>query len=160
MTTAGGAGPAGGGMSYGDDYVAARLSIDIPEGSVEGIREITDAVDRFRTSMEAAVHVQADMSSYLGQMTEATKASNVALTKAVQVLNSYMTLTGRMGGVPGSPSGVPGGPAQAPFQSPGTGAAASSPSRPASASDVSSQLERAAVTTLVRSPIWRTPAAC
>ena len=44
----------GGGFQYGDDFVAARVSIDIPTEGIAGLREITQEMDRFRTSVEAA----------------------------------------------------------------------------------------------------------
>lgn len=127
-------------MSFGDDYVAARLSIDIPEGSVEGIREITQEVERFRVTMEAATRVETDMTRYLEQMTEAAKAANIAQRELVSTLENYMSVTGRYGGVPGvPPSGVPGGTFQQPFSAQGPGMGAS-PTRPPNPSDVPTQL--------------------
>lgn len=147
MTSAGGPGGGGpGGMAFGDDYVAARLSIDIPEGSVEGIREITQEVERFRVTMEAATRVETDMTRYLEQMTEAAKAATQAQRDLVNTLEGYMSLTGRYGGVPGVPpsTGVPGGTFNQPFSgmSAGTGTAASGagPSRPSSPTDIPTQL--------------------
>lgn len=143
MTTAGGPGNVGpGGMSFGDDYVAARLSIDIPEGSVEGIREITQEVERFRITMEAATRVSTDMSRYLEEMGQASKAANMAQAELVNTLERYQAVTGRMGGGMPMPtvSGVPGGAFQQPFGPTGAGMGAAPGSRPVNPSDVPSQL--------------------
>ena len=41
-------------MQSGEDFVAARVSIDVPTEGIAGLREITQEMDRFRTSVEAA----------------------------------------------------------------------------------------------------------
>ena len=90
MTTPeGGNGP---GMSYGDDFVAARLSIDIPAEGAQGLREITHEVERFRTAMEAAT--RADMGQYLDHMAEASKRASEAQAALNQNLQTYLSLSG------------------------------------------------------------------
>lgn len=144
MTTAGGPG-----MNFGDDYVAARLSIDVPQEGVQGVREIRDEVDRFRISMEAAVRSEADHARYLDQMTEAAKRATEAQANLTQSLQTFLTLQGRMGG--GS-AGVPFGTLQQPFSgmsagmgpTPGDGPPqAGTGARPPSPSDVAYQVSGA-----------------
>lgn len=144
MTTAGGGG--GSGIEYGDDSVVARLAVDIPEGSAQGVREITQEVERFRVTMEATTRAEADMTRYLSQMSEAGKRATEVQNNLTQSMQTYLSLAGRMSG--GSyygptASGVPSGPAQQPFSGATTGMggqAAFGPYRPPNPSDVSSQL--------------------
>lgn len=113
--------PGGTGTESGDDYVAARLSIDIPSDGISGIRELTDGVDRFRTSLEAAGRAEADMSNYLTQMT-------AALAKAAEMqanLNEQLGHAAAMQGGGGAPFTGVGATYQQPFQGmsgPGLGA--------------------------------------
>lgn len=148
MTTppTGGGGPS---INAGDDYVAARLSIDIPDGAAEGIREITQEVERYRTTLEAAARAESDVNRYLEQMTEAANSAAAAMQNIVAQQQTYLSLVGRSG-LSGQSSGVPGGPATAPFG----GASGGSPyatgglgspagERPPNPSDVPAQLAAA-----------------
>lgn len=133
------------GIEHGDDYVAARLSIDIPSEGVQGIRELTEGVDRFRVSMEAATRAEADFSRYLDQMAASSKAASEAQANLTQSLSAYMSLSGQLGGAqaPGS-SGVPVGVAIDPFAAVagaiGMGGAHTPGSRAPNPSDVAYQL--------------------
>ena len=60
MVTTGGPSAGGSGFEYGENTVAARLSIDIPTEGVQSLREITQEISRFRTEMEAAARSQGD----------------------------------------------------------------------------------------------------
>lgn len=120
-----------GGIESGDDYVAARLSIDIPDGSVQGIREITQEVERFRTTMEAATRTAADMSQYLDSMEQASRRAAEAQANLTEQMETYL----RMGAQTGMGPSVPMGPAIDPFGEYMRG------SRMPSPSDVSMQLE-------------------
>lgn len=107
MTQAGG----GSGMEFGDDYVAARLAIDVPEGSAQAIREITQEVERFHTTLEAAVRAEADAMRYMDQMAEASRKASEALAGQVQQLAMFNQLAARgQSGIPPS-TAVPLGPA-------------------------------------------------
>lgn len=135
----------GTGMEMGDDYVAARLSIEIPSEGVSGIREIREEVDRFRTSMEAATRSEADMTRYLGDMAEASKRAAEAQSNVVQQTEMFLSLQARMGGagLAGS-SGVPAGVFQQPFSgSSGMGLPVPPGSRMPNPSDVVYQLNSA-----------------
>lgn len=134
-------GPNPSGMSYGDDYVSARLSVDVPEGSVQSIRELTTEIDRYRTSMEAAIHAEADMSRYLGEMAAAASRAAEAQATLVQQMQNAVVSAQRM-------SGVPYGSFQQPFTPgmPGMGMSMPTggmyPVRPPSMTDVSNQIGR------------------
>jgi hypothetical protein len=52
MTTSGSS------FEYGDDFVAARLSIDIPTEGSNSMRELTQEVERFRVGVEVAARSQ------------------------------------------------------------------------------------------------------
>lgn len=134
------------GFSQGDDYVAARLSIDIPDSSIQGIRELTGEVDRFRTSMEAVAHSEADMTRYLNSMAQATQNAAAAQAQLTQHLQTYISMTGgrESGGGPYSkpPMGVMPGPASQPFE--GATLGMGTDRRPAE-SDIANQLSSARI---------------
>lgn len=109
MTAPGG----GSGTEIGDDYVAARLSIDVPEGSAQAIREITQEVERFHTTLEAAVHAEADAVRYLDQMADSARKTSETYANLVQQMQTFISLSARGGG---ASMGVPGGAAVAPFE--------------------------------------------
>lgn len=121
-----------GGTEYGDDFVAARLSVDIPEGTAGGIREITEAAERLRTTLEAVTRT--DMTRYLEGMEQAARRAAEAQANLTQQLQSYLSLASR-GESPST--AVPGGPAIDPFSSQPHPA-----SRQSDPSDVSSQIEQ------------------
>ena len=106
MTTGGG----GSGMDFGDDYVAARLSIDIPTEGVSGLRELNTEIERFHTAMEAAI--RSDMTGYLDRMADAAKNAAEMQTNLTQQLSIFLSMQGHPGG--GAPAihgaGVPPGP--------------------------------------------------
>jgi hypothetical protein len=102
-------------MSYGDDYVSARLSIDIPENATEGLRAITEQVNAFRTAMEAAIHAEGDVTQYLNNMAEASNRAAAAQGNLVEQLNNYLAVASRSMMMPGGMMGVPGGGATMPF---------------------------------------------
>lgn len=114
MTTAGGSG-----FETGDDYVAARLSIDVPDNSVQGIRQISSEVERLRTSLEAVGHIEADQTRYLEQMGEAAKRAAEAHANLSQQLQTTMSIISHYG--QGPSMGVPAGGAVAPFDSSSSG---------------------------------------
>ena len=142
--------PGGPGFSQGDDYVAARLSIDIPDDAVEGVREITQAVEAYRTTLEAAARAEADMTRYLEQMAEASKSASTAQQNLSANLQQYLSLASRAG-ITAPSSGVPQGGAVNPFKGLGAGIGGmetggmGSPTgeRPPNPSDVASQLGNA-----------------
>jgi hypothetical protein len=126
------------GITSGDDYVAARLSVDIPEGSSAAVNDLTQALERFHVTMEAAVRAEADGGRYLDQMAEATRRASEALQTYNQEMQMSLSLQARGTGFS---TGVPGGTAQMPFQGiqAGTGGA-----RVPSPSDVAYQVNNAA----------------
>lgn len=130
----------GTGLDFGDDYVAARLSIDVPAEGIQGVREITEAVDRFRTSMEAATRSEADMTSHLDRMAESAKRAAEAQANLAQQVSNQMSQHASAAGVS---SGVPTGAMQQPFQGATLGMGGSvlaAGARPPSPTDVAYQL--------------------
>lgn len=120
-------------MEFGDDYVAARVSVDVPEGSAQAIREITQEVERFHTTLEAAVHAEADASRYLDQMAESARRTAETYSQLIQQMQTVIQLSARASGSM---------PAMGPEGAQGGGAG----SRVPSASDVTSQIQGAAST--------------
>lgn len=139
MSTPGG----GSGMQFGDDYVAARLAIDVPEGSSQAVREITQEVERFHTTLEATVRAEADAMRYLDQMAESSRKAAQATAELTQQWETFISVSSRGGGYVTPPMGVPHGGAVPPFggQQHGMGG-----DRAASPTDVSSQMAQMAQT--------------
>lgn len=132
-------GPGGGtSMDFGDDYVAARISVDVPTEGLSNVRELTEGIERFHTSMEAAVRSEADMSRYLEQMAESSKRAAEAQANVNQQLQTYIQLQGHSVGMATS-SGVPTGGAINPF---GGMSAGMGVERPPASSDVYWQLNQ------------------
>lgn len=76
----------GGGFQSGDDFIAARVTIDIPTEGISGLREITQEMDRFRTSVESANRSSETFSSYLMRIAEAANQAATAQENLVQML--------------------------------------------------------------------------
>ena len=95
----------GGGFQSGDDFIAARVSIDIPTEGISGLREITQEMDRFRTSVESANRSSETFSSYLTQIAEAANQAATAQQNLVDILQNTTDFQNRVitsgaGGVP------------------------------------------------------------
>lgn len=132
-------------MEHGDDYVAARLSIEIPSEGLSGVREITEGVDRFRTAMEAATRAEADMTRYVTEMGEATRKASEYHSNLVDQMTKIISLQPHLQGGGSYFPGVPGGAYQQPFEGQTHGVGPITPgSRPPSPSDVVYQLQGAA----------------
>ena len=61
----------GGGFETGADFVAAKVSIDVPSEGIQSLKEISQGIDRFRTATEAAARGSASFIGYLNQMVQA-----------------------------------------------------------------------------------------
>lgn len=91
----------GGGFQSGDDFIAARVTIDIPTEGISGLREITQEMDRFRTSVESANRSSETFSSYLMRIAEAANQAATAQENLVQMLertNDYQDRAVTSGG--------------------------------------------------------------
>lgn len=89
----------GGGFSSGDDFVAAKVSIDIPSEGLSSIKELSSGMERFRTTVEAAAKSSASFVGYLQQMTQAANVATEAHLKLSQQLERNANLqAGAMGG--------------------------------------------------------------
>lgn len=101
MVSTGAGGSAGGsGMEYGENTVAARLSIDIPTEGVQSLREITQEISRFRTEMEAAGRSQGDFIGFFQTMpTIASQAANAFKVYADQLERGIMLQQRLSGGI-------------------------------------------------------------
>lgn len=75
-----------GGFESGDDFVAARVTIDVPTEGIAGLREITQEMDRFRTSVESANRSSETFTSYLQRIAEAANQAATATQNMVQML--------------------------------------------------------------------------
>jgi hypothetical protein len=125
----------GGGFETGDDYIATRLSIDVPENVAPGLREITQEAERLRTTLEAVTRT--DMVNYLNGMENAARRAAEAQANLTEQLQSYLALASRGE----SPSMVPLGTAIDPFRAVTHGMGTAGPGqRPPDPADVSNQI--------------------
>ena len=90
-------------MQSGEDFVAARVSIDVPTEGIAGLREITQEMDRFRTSVEAANRSSDTFTGYLTRIAEAANQAAQAQQNVIGMLertNEYQNqlVTGGAGG--------------------------------------------------------------
>jgi hypothetical protein len=76
----------GGGFQSGDDFVAARVTIDVPTEGIAGLREITQEMDRFRTSVESANRSSETFTGYLQRIAEAASQAVTAQENLVAML--------------------------------------------------------------------------
>jgi hypothetical protein len=101
MVTTSGPSSGGSGYEYGENTVAARLSIDIPTEGVQSLREITQEISRFRTEMEAASRSEGDFIGFFQNLPSiASQAANAFKTYADQ-LERGLELQQRMSGAVG-----------------------------------------------------------
>jgi hypothetical protein len=125
----------GGGFTEGDDYIATRLSIDVPENVAPGLREITQEAERLRTTLEAVTRT--DMVNYLNGMENAARRAAEAQANLTEQLQSYLALASRGE----SPSMVPLGTAIDPFRAVTHGMGTAGPGqRPPDPADVANQI--------------------
>ena len=90
-------------MQSGEDFVAARVSIDVPTEGIAGLREITQEMDRFRTAVEAANRSSDTFTGYLTRIAEAANQAAQAQQNVIGMLertNEYQNqlVTGGAGG--------------------------------------------------------------
>lgn len=81
-------------MQSGEDFIAARVSIDVPTEGISGLREITQEMDRFRTSVEAANRSSETFTGYLNRIAEAANQVAQAQQNVIGMLeqqNQLMT---------------------------------------------------------------------
>ena len=63
----------GPGFISGDDFVAARISIDVPTEGLASLRELTQEIERFRTNTESASRTADSFTQYLKASAEAAE---------------------------------------------------------------------------------------
>lgn len=94
MTTPGGMNS---GFDSGDDFVAARVTIDVPTEGIAGLREITQEMDRFRTGVEAANRSSETFAGYLQRIAEAANQAATATENMVSMLERTTDYQNRAG---------------------------------------------------------------
>ena len=139
MTSPGGSS----GFETGPDFVAARLSIDVPTEGITNLRELSQQIDRFRTSTESAARGSENFVKYLQQIiqagTQATEVHrNLAAAMERTVDMQSRATAGGSSAMPLSSNTIAGG------EWGGAGTAGmgsgSGGSRPTTATDVNSQI--------------------
>jgi len=136
--------PSGGsGFQTGADYVAARLSIDVPDEGIASLRELTQQIEKFRTSTEQAARGSESFISYLKQMQQAASAATEAHRNLAAQLDRTLDMQSRtMAGPGGTASSLPlSRIAPEGYSDPGFGTGgAGTGSRSPNQSDISSQV--------------------
>lgn len=96
-----------GGFEQGSDYIAARVSMDVDAGGIQTLREMTQEIDRMRTSTEAAARSSANWKSYLDAINQAAQqATNQHRELASQLERTAEMQQRMMGGGGGSSAGL------------------------------------------------------
>jgi len=141
----------GSGFSSGEDFVAARVSIDIDNHGIQTLKELSNALSNYRTVVEAAGRSSENFVKYLQQMSQAgQQVAQVHQQMASSLERTSDTQQRGMGGPAGS-----GGAAAAelpmsraapqgyvdPFSGTGAGAGMGG-SRQSSPSDVPAQIQQ------------------
>jgi len=86
----------GSGFESGEDFVAARLSIDVPTEGIANLRELTQEIDRFRVSAEAAARIQDDFVQGQRQSADAAERATTATANLVSQMQRAADLQGRL----------------------------------------------------------------
>lgn len=90
----------------GDDFVAARLSIDIPTEGISTLRELTQEIERYRVGAEAAGRAQDNFVQYLQQTAEAAERAATAQENLISTLQRTAEMQERMALGSATPGGV------------------------------------------------------
>jgi hypothetical protein len=101
VVSTGGTSAGGSGFEYGENTVAARLSIDIPNEGVQSLREITQEISRFRTEMEAASRSQGDFIGFFQTLPSIASQAASAFKTYADELERGLALQQRMQGAVG-----------------------------------------------------------
>lgn len=95
----------GPGFTQGDDYVAARVSIDVPTEGIQSLKEMSTGINNFRASVEAAAKSSTTFVGYIQQMVQAGNMATEAYRNLAAQLERNADLQQRaMGGVGGGSS--------------------------------------------------------
>ena len=130
-----------GGFETGADFVAARVSFDIDSTGISNLRELSEELNRYRTSTEAASRTTGDFTKYLQQMTQLANQATEAQTNLINQLQrmadvQQSLMTGQGTQVSrGAPQGYVN-----PFSGMGGGNGAGTANRPPTISDASGYL--------------------
>lgn len=84
-------------FQQGEDFVAARLSIEIPTDGIASLRELTQEIERFRVGAESAGRAQDNFVQYLSQSAEAAERSSEAMDNLVAQMQRISELADMMG---------------------------------------------------------------
>lgn len=95
------------GFTQGDDFVAARVSIDVPTEGIQSLREMSQGIDRFRTSVEAAARSSSTFVGYVNQMVQAGNLATEAHRNLAAQLERTTDLQQRSMGGGGAQSALP-----------------------------------------------------
>jgi hypothetical protein len=95
----------GGGFTSGEDFVAARVSIDVPTEGIQSLREMSQAVNNFRTAVEASARSSASFVGYINQIVQAGQQASQMQQQLAASLERTADLQQRMQtGMPGMSS--------------------------------------------------------
>ena len=118
----------GGGFQFGEDYVAARISIDVPTEGLASLRELSQEIERFRTNTESASRTADNFAQYLKASAEAAEHAASAQQGLVAQLQQMAEVQQRIasGSATSGGIGVPQGHVD-PFASSPTGKGGAAP---------------------------------
>lgn len=103
-------------FQFTDDTVVAKLSIDVPAGSAESLRQINQQAEQLRVELEAIARAESNWIDYLEQVPQLTEQAAAAQRNLITQLERTSYLQQQLGsaGMPGFSASV-GIPGQAPY---------------------------------------------
>ena len=97
----------GPGFVSGEDFVAARISIDVPTEGLASLRELTQEIERFRTNTESASRTADSFTQYLKASAEAAEHAASAQQGLVAQLQQMAEVQQRIASGSATSGGVP-----------------------------------------------------
>jgi hypothetical protein len=94
----------GSNFETGEDFVAARFSIDVPTEGIATMRELSQEIERYRVGAESASRAQDDFVRYLSESAEAAERAASAQQNLLGQMERVLELQQRMGTAGGSTS--------------------------------------------------------
>ncbi|QDH91753.1 tape measure protein [Mycobacterium phage Phrappuccino] len=86
----------GSSFQQGEDFVAARLSIDVPSDGIATLRELSQEIERYRVGAEAAARAQDNFTQYLTQSAEVADRAAGAQQNLITALQRTAELQERI----------------------------------------------------------------
>ena len=92
-----------------DDSVTARLSVEVPDDSIQNLQQLTRGFQLLRVELEAATRMQGNYSDYITNMPEILERATQAQRSYLSELERSSLIQAEIGRGAGAASAIPGG---------------------------------------------------